>query len=148
MSGDEVRSSSANGGFFDSSFLLANGDTDLAMESASPLFLLPILELADLAKMSLMDCTEGDSSFLSGLFTIADVSSSVVELAKQDMPNFEVLRSRVLEDDRSSLEACREVFNNEVDEEIEPILGISSTMGLDPEGGEEPGEKLLLAEVV
>ena len=93
--------------------------------------------------MSLIDWTEGDIVFFSGLLTKAEVSSSVVLLAKQDIPNFEAdFRSKVLEElvaDKSSLEACAdEVFNNEEGEEIEPILGTSSINGLEPDGGEEP----------
>ena len=93
--------------------------------------------------MSLIDWTEGDIVFFSGLLTKAEVSSSVVLLAKHDIPNFEDdFRSKVLEElvaDKSSLEACAdEVFNNEEVEEIEPILGTSSINGLEPEGGEDP----------
>jgi hypothetical protein len=87
---------------------------------------LETLELADLAKMSLIDCTEGLKSFFSGLLTILNVSSSVVELARQDMPNFDLLeiRSSVLGEDKSSFDAFLEVLN-EVAEEIDPILGTS-----------------------
>ena len=71
------------------------------------------------------------------------MSSSVVLLAKQDIPNLEAdFRSKVLEElvaDKSSLEACaEEVFNKDDVEEIEPILGTSSINGLEPDGGEDP----------
>ena len=71
------------------------------------------------------------------------MSSSVVLLAKHDIPNFEAdFLSKVFEElvaDKSSLEACAdEVFNNEEVEEIDPILGTSSIKGLEPDGGEDP----------
>lgn len=159
ISGDEVRSSSARGGFF--SFLAGNGDTDLATAIVSS-----VRFLTDFAKMSEIDwLTEllGDNVFFSGLLTKNSVSSSVVLEARQDIPNLEVdFLSKVLEarldadflskvlEVRSSFEACaEELFNNDDVDEIEPILGIcSSIKGLEPEGGDEPGEKLLFAELV
>ena len=69
------------------------------------------------------------------------MSSSVAELAKQDMPNLALDDLSRLEQDKSSLEA----FNNELFDEMEPILGISSINGLEP-AGLELGEKLLLPE--
>ena len=68
------------------------------------------------------------------------------------MPNFEApdLRSNVeLEADKSSLEAFFDVLSSELLEEMEPFLGTnkfsSPILGLDPEGGDDPGDKLLLA---
>ena len=73
--------------------------------------------------------------------------------ARQDIPNLEVdFLSKVLEarldtdflskvlEVRSSFEACaEELFNKDEVDEIEPILGIcSSIRGLEPEGGDEP----------
>ena len=79
--------------------------------------------------------------FFSGLLTKAEVSSSVVELAKQDMPSFEApFLSKVFEEDKSSLEAWADelVFNKDEVEEIEPMRGTSSIKGLEPDGGDEP----------
>ena len=80
------------------------------------------------------------------------MSSSTVELAKQEIPNFEAppdFRSNVLEPDRSSLEAFFDVLSSELLEDMEPFLGgtnkSSPILGLDPEGGDDPGDKLLLA---
>lgn len=78
----------------------------------------------------------------------------MVELCRQEMPSLEeaLLRSKVLEDDKSSFEALFEfefeAFSKDDVDEMEPILGTSSIKGLEPEGGEDPGEKLLLAELV
>ena len=112
--------------------------------------------LTDFAKISEIDwLTEllGDNVFFSGLLTKNSVSSSVVLEARQDIPNLEVdFLSKVLEarldadflskvlEVRSSFEACaEELFNNEDVDEIEPILGIcSSIRGLEPDGGDEP----------